>query len=406
MAADQNGRGADLMSGRAWEAFCERLKAVGSEILRDDVPAGELDRAEGFRSLTRSLACALQQAIEFSDVERPVFHANPGLAFKWGGDNPDNYYQHAAIDGARTYRIRGRRGTVTDFILSASAAGPMEAPFTRERWRPQHLVHHEMRSGELEIAPDGSFEIVVSPDEHPVNWLRTTPDVGFVTIRQYFGDWNAESAAEFRIECESGIGTAPAPITPDWLAGRLDDVIEWVERRPYWTKMMQRGLENCGMNQVQLLDAVRGGSGDICYGIGYFELADHECLVFESPVPDARFWQISLLNFWMESLDYANRQSCLNHTQAHVDPDGVFRAVISKTDPGVPNWLDTAGHAFGQIQFRWIWTKDKPEPPTRLLKLGELESVLPANHPRVSRTERSAIIAGRQRHVVDRNRLY
>ena len=36
----------------------------------------------------------------------------------------------------------------------------------------------------------------------------------------------------------------------------------------------------------------------------------------------------------------------------------------------------------------------------------KLDSVLPADHPRVSPTERSALIAGRQRHVVDRNRLY
>ena len=36
---------------------------------------------------------------------------------------------------------------------------------------------------------DGSFEIIVSPDEHPGNWLRTVPDVSQITIRQFFGDW-------------------------------------------------------------------------------------------------------------------------------------------------------------------------------------------------------------------------
>ena len=39
----------------------------------------------------------------------------------------------------------------------------------------------------------------------------------------------------------------------------------------------------------------------------------------------------------------ANRQSSLNGHQAVLDPDGVFRAVISARDPGVPNWLDTGG---------------------------------------------------------------
>jgi hypothetical protein len=36
------------------------------------------------------------------------------------------------------------------------------------------------------------------------------------------------------------------------------------------------------------------------------------------------------------------RLSCLNDAQAQVDGDGVLRAVISKQDPGVHNWLDKA----------------------------------------------------------------
>ena len=29
-----------LMSGAAWEEFCDRLKVLGSEVLRPDVPGG------------------------------------------------------------------------------------------------------------------------------------------------------------------------------------------------------------------------------------------------------------------------------------------------------------------------------------------------------------------------------
>ena len=44
-----------------------------------------------------------------------------------------------------------------------------------------------------------------------------------------------------------------------------------------------------------------------------------------------------------------------------LDSEGVFRAVISHTDPGVPNWLDTAGHTQGIRSLRP--TVPKPRAP-------------------------------------------
>ena len=87
---------ADVMSGRAWEDFCDRLKAQGAEVLRDDVPGDPQNRAEGLRHLTRMLTYALQITVEHSDVDRPIFHPHPGLTYKWGGDNPDNLYRGTA----------------------------------------------------------------------------------------------------------------------------------------------------------------------------------------------------------------------------------------------------------------------------------------------------------------------
>ncbi len=396
----------DLMSGASWENFCDRLKAIGSEVLRDDVPGDEQSRAEGYRHLTRALACSLQQIIEYSDTARPSLHPNPSAAMRWGGDNPDNLYQHAAIDGGRTYRVKGTRGTVVDFILSASAAGPMEAPATKERTQKKNQVFHELTSGDLEIAEDGTFELVISPHEHQGNWLKTSAETGFLTIRQYFLDWDVEQAAEFYISCDEGNGTAPEPVTAQWMASRLDDVMTWVERRPYWTRMIKSGADMMPANSIHLLDSVKGGSAEICYGIGYFELEEDECLLFEVKVPEARYWQIALINFWMESLDYGNHQSSLNKAQAFVDDDGVFRAVISRSDPGVPNWLDTVGHHWGHIQFRWIWFEDKPNPTVKLLKRDELRLYLPADHPVTSEQERRAVVARRQRHLVRRYRTY
>ena len=59
--------------------------------------------------------------------------------------------------------------------------------------------------------------------------------------------------------------------------------------------------------------------------------------------PTASTGASPLGNPWWETIDYGRHQSSLNGHQATVDDDGVVRAVIAHDDPGVANWLDTAG---------------------------------------------------------------
>jgi hypothetical protein len=63
---------------------------------------------------------------------------------------------------------------------------------------------------------------------------------------------------------------------------------------------------------------------------------------------------IVLHNHWMETLDYRFHPVVLNNGTAHVEPDGSVRVVVAHTDPGVPNWLSTAGHARGTVGVRWV----------------------------------------------------
>lgn len=44
-----------LMSGEAWNDFCDTLKAAGQSVMRDDLPGSPRDRTEGFRVFTRLL---------------------------------------------------------------------------------------------------------------------------------------------------------------------------------------------------------------------------------------------------------------------------------------------------------------------------------------------------------------
>jgi len=127
-------------------------------------------------------------------------------------------------------------------------------------------------------------------------------------------------------------------------------------------------------------------------------------VLLEVHPPDCHYWSFALGNGYWESLDWSRRQSSLNDRQAVLDADGVFRAVISQRDPGVPNWLDPQGHAQGTLFGRYLRTRDMPEPVLRAVPFEELLHCLPEATPRVSSRERSAALRGRFLAALSRNR--
>ena len=110
-----------VVSGATWEQFCDALKAAGKEVLRPETPATELDRAEGWRYLTRLTRVALEMMLEHGDPDFPVFYQASNTTLKIGADNPDNVYWNATIAGDREYRLRGTRGTVKYLSFATNA---------------------------------------------------------------------------------------------------------------------------------------------------------------------------------------------------------------------------------------------------------------------------------------------
>jgi hypothetical protein len=146
--------------------------------------------------------------------------------------------------------------------------------------------------------------------------------------------------------------------------------------------------------------ATGGGQATNVYSGGVFELGPDEALLIEATVPvEPQYAGFHLPNLWGESLDFANHQSSLNGHQAKLDADGVFRAVVSQRDPGVANWLDTAGHSEGSMIYRWNQADSAPIPAARKVKLSELSRALPPGTARVSPAERAREIEIRRTHV-------
>jgi len=96
--------------------------------------------------------------------------------------------------------------------------------------------------------------------------------------------------------------------------------------------------------------------------------------IIEAPeIPECQTWNFQLDNWWMESLDYRHHTIHVNKHTAHYEADGSVRVVVSHTDPGVPNWIETAGHNMGTMCWRWIGADKHPLLKSRVARLAELK---------------------------------
>jgi len=382
-----------LMSGQAWAKFCDRMKALGPEMLSDKYPGDPLARAEGFRHLARMVILSLEWRLEDANPDFPLFLRHDDDITEWGGPNVDNTYLRAPIDGESTYRVDGNVTGLHNLIISTGDGDMHEG---------KYYVGGDLDLSRLHVDKKGHFELILSPTKHDGNWLQTKPGVTFVNIREYYYDWAKEHPGEFHIVKVGNEGKAPPRITPAEVSRRLERAAAWIESGiPYWNDFMRQAHEKLPQdNQMSPPAAVAGGSTNIAYGNGFFNLADDEALIVESQVPKARYWDLQYYTLgWFEPPDYANRVTSLNGAQTHVDRDGKVRWVVAHHDPGVQNWIDTEGRRRGMLTYRWVWTKDRPRPVARVVKFADLKKALPADTPAFSAAQRRAQIMTRRRHV-------
>jgi len=353
-------------SGASWDEFCDSLKQAGRIVTAEGTPRDLLDRAEGFRYLSRLARAALETFLEYGDPEAPALHRPVHETAKIGADNPDNYYQRSAISGRYEYRIRGKRGTVHYLGFGAQSPGVAQSGDSRQSGY--------LEASDLEIAPDGSFEIALSCEPRPGNWLRLAPDSESLLVRQTFLDRERETPAELTIERVDG-GGPPSPLTPERLDGGLRAAAGLVNGCAALFASWVRGFENHA-NQLPLFDPAvslgAGGDPNITYYHSYWRLAPDEALVIEVTPPPCDSWNFQLDNWWMESLDYRYHRIHVNKHTAVSESDGSVRIVVAHEDPGLPNWIETAGHRHGTMCFRWIGAKDHPQPHTKVVKRDEL----------------------------------
>jgi hypothetical protein len=344
----------------AWNEFCDLLKEAGRLLERPDLGLTDFDRGEGLRYLARLVGIGLVNALENPGPLRPEFRRLPPHA-GFGLDNPDNVYLSVGIDPRHDYRISGRRGTIA--YLSFAAQNQNYARRDRITGGAGHIDDDE-----LDLGPDGAFEVIASQEPRPGNWLRLAPDSRMILVRQTFMDPTTEVAADLEIECL----TPPPPpprLDPDAVREQLLGGAMYAIGASTWFAdwvAPWRAAPNAMHAPDPEHHRLVGGDPNIVFRLGYWSLAPDERLVIEVVPPECDYWNFQLANIWSECLDKRYEPISVNAHSARPAPDGSVRIVVAHEDPGEPNWVSTAGHAHGIMGVRWVRATTHPMPVCRV----------------------------------------
>jgi len=379
---------ASLHSGEAWDLLLGALGEAGAFLRSDRLPAGGDGDAAGYRHLMVLLALGVDEALRTSDPYEPVLRpGNVDNHLKWGMDCPDALYAGASVRPDADYRVWGRRGG---------------ARFVGFQVMARMGNAGDVVADDLVMEPDGTFELFLSAERRGDNWLPLAGGASSFVVRQFFYDWVAEEPASLQIEC---LTPRPARLAvahndEERTARQLAALGAFVrESVRFWWDIEEMGRAQ-GINAFRppVVRADIGGATDNVTVWGSWDLADDEALVVEVTPPPSLYWSLALGNQWWESIDYAGHQSSLNGHQAVLE-GGVFRAVVAHRDPGVANWLDTAGNRRGPAIVRWVRAENAPVPATTVVTFDDLASVLPASTPRVTPAQRAETLAVRRAGV-------
>ena len=385
LTGSTDGDDADLAS--AWSHLLGKLDGAAKTVDSDPVSRNRLDRAAGIRHLLVLLAAGVDEALRFDpDPILRVQRTSTDDIVTWGMECPDCLYTRAVMRGGESYRLSGRRGTARYVGLQTMNGIASTA---------NALVD------ELEVGAEGEFEVILSAEEQQGNWMRIEGAHPTLTVRHFFYDWDTEVPSSLSIERLGHKAEAVnSKVDPDVAVPRqlvaLGDFVK--DNLDFFLQFGAAAPANGFLPPIDR--TAMGAAAENKPVIGRWELNPDEALILEVEPPEGVYWSYSLGNPWWETIHYGRHQSSLNAYQAAVDSDGLVRVVLCGQDPGVANWLDTAGHSNGAMILRCVRTATAPTPTARLVSVGEVASALPADTKRVTADERASILE-RRRHAVN-----
>jgi hypothetical protein len=378
-----------------WEEQVKLLLPVGEKLLQNWARPDLTEEQKqdqyclGLAMLSNGFLCHV-----FMDPKRPMWTPLWNIAFNQGGPNPDYIYGWTEVDPNGVYRVSGFRGTNRFTELSQ---------MNNRLWGTLENQHNSKPItndlDQLSIGPDGYFSVVISaerPKSYDGDWWKLGSDTVAIVLRRCSTDWRNDIDSRIAIERLDPVETAT------WadVSKRISELPAWITNMvSFMTDLVKWYRQNHPTNGLELSKKITqiGGLPNQFYYDGIYQIEDDEALIVEVPLPKtSRYWQILVADDRFCTVDWVNRQSSLNDKQARLDADGKLRVVVSKHDPGVPNWLDKEDNAWGILQMRFNKASDAPEAQVKKAKLAEVRKHLPAETPTVTAEERKVQLAARR----------
>jgi len=343
---------------------------------------------------------------------------------------PDIYYHATAgLAPGATYELTGTVDKGTEALAIATEAITGSTAVSKESLELDHG---------LVVNPDGTFTVDIGPTEPTgaVNFINdadaTTNGDASLLIRDVLGDW-AQGPASIGIHCVSdcpaffsipstglfpGADGSSAELVS--LAGTSTPQVTSIDSllttlfTAFSAIVGPFNQENMGLAQVAGIDlptntmsALTPETSVFATGLpsadvsaGNFDLNPDQALIVQVPDVPSAYSGIELMNVFGAALPFTLAQTTLNNTTAFADPDGYTYYVVSATNPGVANWLDSSGASTGEIFARFENLPDGVDPTglpvtTEVVPVADVASYLPTDTPTVSPAEYAADMSQR-----------
>ncbi len=381
-------REARFHDGRAWDDFCDTLKAAGRVALRETPDGDPVDRSEGFRYITRILMIASMRAIERRTPgieEQFIGLIPPPTKGGIGVQSPNQDHIVQPVDARYRYRIRGTIGTTYTHLSAWSPPIPenvgafdngLAAESHVETFNPNRAATPHTAVLASLAADDGTVDFILSVEDPGDGsaWMSMSPTTRELMGRVVWEDRSGQTPPRLTIRCLDE-HEEPDPPTPADMAVRLANASQllfgMVSDYMGWTRELL-GRENELGRTDEWYERIGGSPDDRHFEFGYYRVPEGQALLVDFDEPDTQHWNFQLCNHWMENLaDYAKGEGYVDKENA-VRDRGHVRIVVSHVDPGVPNWLAPDRRDHGVMGLRFVQPATPPQVTCRLVPVGDV----------------------------------
>ena len=381
----------------AFAMFRQALDAAEAEVRKSPAYGSEAERAAGYQHIMRMMLKSIEEGM-LQDARYPFFRVMD-MHIREGGDNPDQRYLFAPVEGGAAYRIHGELGAASRIEVQLYAGEP---------WAGTGRSAGYLGFEALSVDAEGRFEVDLLPAgaKPRPGALLNPDDTTTVLVRQIYADWTQQSPGHVHIDRKGMEGDLRAPDTEAEVAARLLETARLLAQSvtvwPAFVEQRYRQVREANVLSPPLDTSQLGGVKGRWMVSGHFEIPAGQALLVRTTPTAARYQAVQITDLWFASLEYANGTGSYTRSQSTLASDGAYYYVISAQDPGYANWLSTGGLERGTILLRYdgmtaaLAAEDWPQ--ATLVTAEEIPNKIPG-FVTFSEEERAEQIRARRAHI-------